>query len=131
MKLLGLAPAYVRWHYGRAIKNIGLISGNLIWFLWHFFSIPVLARTLFAPWERIHEERARGLDIGSWFETTTINLVMRLLGVCIRLTIIIFGLVFIAIAAAGTILFFLLWIFLPLIFVYIVVLGIILIVKPA
>jgi hypothetical protein len=114
MRAFLIAPYYITWHYSRALAGISTITGNFIWFSWHFFSVGVLARTLFAPWQRIHEEHKRGLDISGWLSTFLINLVMRGVGVFIRMIFIILGLVSMILAALAGMIVFLVWLVLPL-----------------
>ncbi len=130
MQLLALAPNYVRWHYSSALKSITVISQNIIWFIWHFFSIQELSRTLFAPWQRLQEKHDRGKDIGDYFEVFAINILMRIVGALVRIVMIVFGLAFIILAAASMIAFFVLWIFLPVVILFTLFLGFILLVKP-
>lgn len=89
--LVGLA--YLKWHYSRALKNLFLIWKDFVWFIWYFFSIGELARTLFAPWRRLNEEYQKGLAVGSWGETLIVNTLMRLVGAIFRLVLIAVGLV--------------------------------------
>lgn len=114
MRAFLIAPYYIKWHYSKALAGISTITGNFIWFLWHFFSVGVLLQTFFAPWQRIHEERRRGLDIPGWFSTLLINLVMRCVGIFIRLIFIILGLISMMLAAFCGVIVFLVWLVLPL-----------------
>lgn len=82
--------SYLLWHYGNALTNIVTVWGNFIWFVFHFFSTFVLLRTLFAPWERMHETYPRKgqFDPGFFFGTLLVNLIMRIVGAVVRLTFI-------------------------------------------
>jgi hypothetical protein len=61
----------------------------------HLFSLPVLIRTLFAPWKRIITDPGAGLE--AHVRAATDNLVSRLIGFCVRLMVLF---------TAGVILFF-------------------------
>ncbi len=113
MRALLIAPYYIHWHYSKALAGISVITGNLVWFCWHFFSVGVLLQTFFSPWQRIHEEKKRGLDIEGWISTFLINLVMRCVGVFIRLIFIIIGFISMAFIAVGGVVVFLVWLVLP------------------
>lgn len=113
MRALLLFPYYVHWHYGRALQGIKNITSNLVWFLWHFFSIGLMMSTLLEPWQRLHEERKRGLDIESYMSTLVINVIMRIVGILVRSIFIITGLVSIIITILGGIIMFAAWLILP------------------
>jgi hypothetical protein len=117
MRALLIAPYYIHWHYSRALQGIQDITTNLVWFVWHFFSIGILFETLFAPWQRIQETRKRGLDIEGYLSTLLINLVMRCVGVFIRMIFIVIGLVCCAAVVLGGVVVFLVWLVLPLVIV--------------
>jgi hypothetical protein len=51
----------------------------------HLFSLPVLVRTLFAPWKRIITDPGAGLD--AHVRAATDNFVSRLIGFCVRLMV--------------------------------------------
>ena len=38
---------YLSWHYTRAFRDIGSVWLNFMWFILHFFSMPLFLRTLF------------------------------------------------------------------------------------
>jgi hypothetical protein len=130
MRALLLAPYYIHWHYGRALKNTLIISQNSIWFLWHFFSIKELSFTLFSPWQRLdvqHEKHS--FDIEAYLSVLAVNGVMRVTGAIIRLVFIIFGLAFIISTFILTIVFLILWLALPAVIIFLLVLGVVLLFK--
>jgi tellurite resistance protein TehA-like permease len=120
---------YIYWHYSRGQKGVVNITRNLIWFIWHFFSIGILLATFFSPWERIQEQRKKGLDITNFFETSLINIVMRLVGVIVRSTFIITGILFILLMVVVGVIAYIIWLLLPVLVVLLVILGAILIIK--
>lgn len=83
---------YITWHYGNALGNYVRIVRNGRDFIWYFFSIPVLARTLLAPYKRIQEPRTRRFDLEDWAGSVIINLLSRLIGMFIRLVLLAVGL---------------------------------------
>lgn len=66
---------------------------NVQWFLLHFFSVPELARSLFAPFHRMRERKKQGFDLEDIFEVFVINILMRFVGALVRLVFIGAGLV--------------------------------------
>ena len=104
---------YFLWHYTRAISDLFTVSKNFLWFTWHFFSIGVLSQTLFAPWQKLDEQYARGFDIGAFFETFVVNTLMRIIGFFIRLSVIVLGLIAFIIVFALEIIAFIIWLLFP------------------
>ncbi|TAL49486.1 hypothetical protein EPN83_00490 [Patescibacteria group bacterium] len=125
MELLSILPRYVGWHYSLAIRDLSRNLRNLLAFLGNFFSFSVLITTLFAPWERMSEGYARGLEPGQWFETFIINSVLRFVGFVVRSVTLLFGLAVFLTALALTALFFLLWLVAPLVVLFLFALGLI------
>ena len=59
----------------------------------HFFSVRVLARTLFAPWRRIVSyKEEQGFSIAEFFERLSFNIISRIIGFLVRLMLIVWGL---------------------------------------
>jgi hypothetical protein len=100
------------WYYTRAFRDIFAVWLNFMWFIVHFFSIPLLLRTLFAPWKRITDEsRPKGIE--DFFATHLMNAMSRVLGAVVRVIVIACGVLFLLI---GTFLLFFvlaLWVCLP------------------
>lgn len=119
-----IITGYLTWHYTKAFADIFVVWGNFLWFVLHFFSVPVLFRTLFSPWRRLHEVYQKGFDPGAFFGTLIVNLIMRVVGVAIRIAFIIIGLVFFLFVLVTGILFFLFWIIAPLALFIMVTTGI-------
>ncbi len=115
---------YYFWHYGKGVRNFLSLWGNFLWFAYNFFSIPLLLKTLFSPFERLSEEYKKGLDVGALFGTLLVNTLMRFVGALVRLFIIGMGIVALfALGAIGLALF-VIWLTLPLIVVAFVAFGI-------
>ena len=59
----------------------------------HFFSVGVLARTLFAPWRRIVSFKEEpGFSIAEFLERLSFNIISRIIGFLVRLALIVWGL---------------------------------------
>ncbi len=113
---------YIHWHYSRAFSDIFHIWRNVTYFVFNFFSIPLLLRTLFSPWKRIEATReTQGLDIGDFISTKIVNTIMRLIGALMRGSLIVVGLFFVGLSVVFGLLFFVLWTLLP--FVVVVFTG--------
>ncbi|MEX2405240.1 MAG: hypothetical protein WD579_01415 [Candidatus Paceibacterota bacterium] len=123
-----LPLSYIRWHYTAAYVDYYRIATNFLWFLWHFFAIPLHLKTLFIPWRRLSEETGRYFDLERLFERIIINTIMRVIGVFIRLLLIIAGIIVIAATFFVLVILGVMWAILPLIILYTIINGIILLV---
>lgn len=109
------AKKYFCWHYTLAFIDIFFIWRNITVFIYHFFSIPVLMRTFFAPWKRIYADReTRGFDLADLVATFFINFIMRVFGSIMRSAVIVVGMFTLSIVIIAGLVFFLLWILVPL-----------------
>lgn len=125
MNTFTLIPYYFSWHYTSAIKNLFKIWRNFIWFVYNFFSISILTRTLFSPFKRLKENYGGGLDIEKWFESVVVTTIMRVVGFCIRFVVITFGLFFVFLMATVGLLLIMIWFLVPFILVTMFVGGLI------
>lgn len=107
MKPSLVLPSYIQWHYTDALRNIWGILTNFVWFFYNFFSVPLLLKTLIAPWHTLETgENAFG------------NFISYAFGFMIRGAIIVFayaiiiGIFFIGIA------FYIFWLTLPLTLIF-------------
>lgn len=91
-----LFRSYLGWHYSQALVAWWRIYGNGLWFLSHFFSVALLGRTLFSPWRRLAESYPRRLAPEAMAETLVVNLLMRLVGLTIRVIFLSFSFVVLA-----------------------------------
>lgn len=102
-----------RWYYSRAIKDILTAWKNFIIFSLEYFSIPLLLKTLLSPWKRDITKKPRGFDIQKFFSYLSFNAISRVIGLIVRLSTIIVGIIiFFAIIIFGG-LFFIIWLILP------------------
>ena len=116
-----------KWYYGQAIKDILTGWRNFIIFSLEYFSIPLLLKTLIAPWRRDITRKPRGLDLKKLFEYITFNLISRTIGFIVRFFTIWVGILFfLAVIILGAA-FFILWLALPLILVGLFALALVLI----
>ncbi len=123
MASLALVPEYLRWHYSRALVDLGRLWKNFSWFIYHFFSVPLLAQTLFSPWRRLSEERSQTFDLEDWGSTLLVNGLMRLVGAIIRIIFIGIGLTALALLALVAVGVFVLWLVLPAVLILFFLVG--------
>ncbi len=66
---------------------------NVVWFAFHYFSLPVLVLTLFSPWRRYSWSYRGGFSIGGYLEALASNLFSRVIGAAMRVPIIAAGII--------------------------------------
>lgn len=113
MPLLALPFNYLWWHYTLAWRDLWGIFSNFIWFLYHFFSLPVLVRTLFSPWKRLGEVYPDHFDLGATLATFFINSLMRFVGLLFRVVLICFGSLVLVVTCVLAVIMFAIWLALP------------------
>ena len=91
MFFVSVLQHYLLWHYGYALVLYVRIYRNLGWFVTEFFSMSTLVRTLFSPFRRITEPSSPTFDITAWSTAFVINTLSRILGACIRLSLLLCG----------------------------------------
>jgi hypothetical protein len=129
MSPLLLLPYYIHWHYSQGLTDlVGLIK-NAIWFFWHFFSVPDLFKTLFQPWQRLHEETKPGSGMGDLMTVWLINVLMIMAGALIRLTFIAFAFIFIGVSLVMGAAAFIIWFALPLAIIIFFIIGVLFVLK--
>lgn len=116
---------YIRWHYGSGIFDLLRVWGNLIWFIGHFFSTPLLLRTLFSPFMRLHEKYPEKghFDMGYWAGTLLINMLMRIVGILVRLVFILISFLLMFVSIVLGVLFVAFWIIAPVGIVVLIMTG--------
>lgn len=105
---------YTTWHYTRAPLELIRVWINFLWFILHVFSIPILLKTLFSPFQRLTERYEGGLHLDKLGEVIIVSVLMRLVGFLIRSVVIVVGLVALVTMFALGIVVFIMWFFLPL-----------------
>lgn len=130
MQLATLVWNYFVWHYTRAYRELIHIEKNLLWFLFHFFSLPELTRTFLAPWKRLGENYGSIFDTEEFFAALITNSLMRVVGIVMRALIIVAGCVVLATALVGSFIALLMWTVLPLVIIFAFITGVVLTVLP-
>lgn len=106
---------YIAWHYTRALKDYARLWLTFFWFVYNFFSISILVGSIFSPWRRMGEAYGHGFNADAFFAALIINTLMRVVGFCVRIVVIIAGAFSLAavlfLGCAG----FIVWLALPLI----------------
>lgn len=99
------------------------VFGNFMWFLYNYFSIPLLVKTFLSPFERLGEEYKKGLNIEAMLGTFVINTIMRLVGVIMRALVIVGGLFALVLLSAVYVGAFALWLAMPFLVPFLLIAG--------
>ena len=101
------------WHFYEMPKFLLEVWKNYIFFALNYFSLPILLKSLFAPWHRYKWKYPKVYEVAEFFNTLVSNLFSRFLGALIRITLIAVGIAFqIFVVFAGLVII-LLWILIP------------------
>ena len=114
--IVKLSLEYLIWHFGVMPRAIATAWKDILIFGLEYFSLPVLAKTLFSPWRRYLWSYPVGFQLAALLEALVSNFISRILGAIMRLGLIAIGVcgeLLIGVAGAAV---FLLWLaLLPLI----------------
>ena len=119
--ILQLPFSYLVWHYAFAWADLARLYRNLAWFLWNFFSISLLLRTLFSPWRRLREGAQK--DTGGLLGSLIMNTILRFVGFFARVATILFGLASLALLSVAGVAFLVLWPLLPFVLLAFILTG--------
>lgn len=125
---LTIVHHYLLWHYTRAFMELFHVWFNFIWFVVHFFSIPQLMRSWFAPWKRMVEGRGEKWNLEDLAGFIIIGLISRIIGFIMRTVVIAIGLVSLFIVVVGGFLVYAFWIAAPIVIISLLGFGITLLV---
>ena len=104
---------YFVWHYTEAWFLMWGVWRNFLWFVIHFFSLPQLMRSWFAPFKRITEERGDKFDLEALAGFVIIGILSRLVGAIARTVIILLGVLTLSLTIVGGFFIYLVWALLP------------------
>ena len=124
MNVLVVLPYYARWHYSRGLKDFLHNWKNLLGFLVDFFSLEILFKTLFSPWERMSEGYGSGFKPGQFLETLIVNVLMRVFGFVARSIVLVLGFISIGITMVLGVCMMICWIVLPALILFLIALSI-------
>lgn len=112
----------LRWWYGagwlQAARSIQEWTGSVR----QAFSMPILVKTLFAPWRRIVSLKGRSLD--AKLRASLDNLVSRTVGFITRFMVLIASFLLLCLMFIAGLIVTIVWPFLPVVIVYCIIRGI-------
>lgn len=82
---------YLDWHFFDQVGFLVKVWRNFLKFNLNYFSVPLLLKTLFAPWRKYQWSYPKGFNVGGYLETFFSNLISRILGAILRIILIFFG----------------------------------------
>lgn len=107
---------FEEWFYWQFAEMPGFLFSvwkNYIFFALDFFSVPLLVKSLLAPWRRYRWVYPKRFDPKEFFNTLISNAFSRILGCFCRILLIILGVIFqIFVLSLGAIVF-LAWFLIP------------------
>ncbi len=119
---------WIYWHFFGATKNLLRIWGNFLKFSLNFFSVSLLIKTAFQPWKRISQSYMGLADFFENFQIFVLNSFSRLFGFLMRLIFLMVGLSVTFLIFILGFLLILIWILLPAIIFFGLILSIMLII---
>ena len=118
-----LALEFFTWWYGRGWQQLAHNMHRRITKTSSMFSVPILLRTLFAPWKRIITYP--GASIDAKIRAFGDNMVSRAVGFSVRLLVLFSAAIMLLLVSAVAVIELVVWPFLPLLVVVTIVKGII------
>ena len=108
-----IAAEYFAWQYSYGIIEFLRAWANIHWFLFYFFSFPMLLRTMFQPLFRLKEDYGRHFDLQKVAEAITVNIIMRITGFITRIALLLVGAVVEAVVFILTFVIFIMYLVAP------------------
>jgi len=127
VKFITIILGYLKWHYGKALATTFAFWKNILVYLFNYFSLKNLIGNFFAPWKRLADSYPKQFNFKVYFGIFIVNTIMRIVGIIMRTIIIIIGLfvcVIYVVFLPASLLF---WLALPVIIIWLIVYGLILI----
>ncbi len=116
-----LALELLSWWYGPGWALVKRRASSRVIKVSHVFSLPILARTMFAPWRRIVTYPGAGLD--ARLKALGDNLFSRIIGFTIRLGVLVIAGLLVMATVVGGLLSLVLWPLIPLTIPSLIVAG--------
>ena len=105
---------FLSWHYTIGLKFYSERYISALFSIIHYFSLPLLIPTLFAPWKRLIVVSKRpGFRFLEYLEEASFNFVSRFIGAAVRMVLFITGLLLLLFVAIAGVLGYIPWLLLP------------------
>jgi len=113
---------WLAWHFCEVPAFLLSVWKNYILFALNYFSLPVLFKSLFAPWRKYTWNYPKVINVGEFFSTFVSNVFSRLMGAIMRVVLIVAGIFLQLFVLLSGFIILLLWIFIPIIIIAVFVL---------
>ncbi|MCX6722027.1 MAG: hypothetical protein NTY04_02465 [Candidatus Staskawiczbacteria bacterium] len=110
---------WLLWQFYDMPKFLIGVWKNYILFALNYFSLPILLKSLLAPWRRYRWNYPRGFHVVEFLTTLISNVYSRFMGALVRVVLIIAGIIFQIFVIFAGLFVILLWILVP----FIIILG--------
>lgn len=117
-----ILTSLIEWWYGKGWKSANIHAQKRIQGAYRMFSIPILLRTLFAPWRRIITAPGAGLD--AYIRAIIDNAVSRVVGFTVRSMVLFVAMVTISVSTIISILEVIIWPVVPIAAPVLIVVGV-------
>ena len=117
IKRQNIFSLWLFWQFYEMPKFLLGVWRNYILFALNYFSLPVLLKSLFAPWRKYRWNYPKGFDVVEFFSTVISNTFSRLMGALMRIVLIVVGIIFQIFVIFAGLMVFLLWILIPFIII--------------
>jgi len=119
----GIFLQWLSWQFFDVPISILKAWKNFLRFNLNYFSIPLLAKTLFSHWRQYKWYYPRGLKIGKYLEVFVSNLISRILGAIMRSFLILVGILVEIFLFFIELIIFLGWLILPILLIWGLIFG--------
>lgn len=123
MNSLMIFPYYLYWHYARGSRALIKILENIVLFEFHYFSVVELIKNLFAPYKRLKENHGNILNIEAFLSSIVVNIIMRIIGLCIRLVLLTIALIVMLVTVLLIPVLMFMWLILPIVITLLLVMS--------
>lgn len=115
--------SYIKWHYGRGLREFFGVFNNVLWFIGNFFSFKLFSETLFAPWKRFGEAYEGSLGFKKHAFKTIKETPLRIAGFIVRSVSLLVGAISYSLVLGLAFFAFLIWILAPAVIIGSIVLS--------
>jgi len=84
--------SFIKWHYSEGVEYYWQAYKFSVNSVVHYFSLPLLLKTLFSPWKRLSvKDNKPGFNLDRYFDVISFNLVSRMVGAMVRIVLFLAG----------------------------------------
>jgi len=114
---------WISWHFLEMPRNILLSSKVFLEFSMDYFSIKTLFKTIFKPWKKDLRSYEKPLEVTENVDIWIDNSISKTIGAILRITLLLWGLLSIAISLIIILIIFVAWLLLPILLIWLIYYG--------